>query len=339
MSNYVWGDSETQFFFELTPDVILDSIEGLGFQTTGRCLSLNSFENRVYEIEYEIEDKNESIVAKFYRPGRWNEKQILQEHEFMQDLVSAEVPIVSNLIIESKTLFKTKKNPLFFCLYPKKGGRHHQEMSTEQLEILGRSLARLHNTGSIKKADHRIKISPETFGLKNLDYILNAKLIPHYLEKEYQSVVENICSLSQSLFANVDNIRIHGDCHLGNIIWRDEGMHFIDFDDMLIGPAIQDIWPCIGGNDQYAKQDQSIILTAYEEFRDFNNAELKLIEPLRALRFIHFNAWIGKRMKDPAFVKPFEFYGTDQYWQTQVHDLKHQLHLIKNSLQADTYNY
>ncbi len=330
MGQYIWGDKDTQFFYELNPAVILDAIEDLGFKTTGRCLTLNSFENRVYEIEVEQGELTKQIVAKFYRPGRWSKDQILNEHQFMSDLDEAEIPLIAPLTIKGETLFKLEKANLWYCVYEKKGGRHNSEMNTEQLEILGRSLARLHNVGSTKSADHRITINQDSFGLKNLDFLIQSKLIPNHIENKYKEVVQEICDLSAPMFESISNIRVHGDCHLGNVIWRDESLFFIDFDDMLMGPAIQDIWLCVPGIDTYSLQDRAILIEAYSEFRDFNRAELQLIEPLRALRFIHFSAWIGNRINDPAFKIAFAHYGSEQYWQGQYQDLNDQLMKIKN---------
>lgn len=333
MSEYVWGDNETQFFFELRPETILDAIDDLGPRTTGRCLTLNSMENRVYEVE--VDDK--FIVTKFYRPGRWSESQILDEHQFLLDLQENDVPVIAPELFNGKTLFQLKESGLFYTVFPKKGGRLPQEMTHEQLEIMGRMLARLHNVGATKKAENRITISPKTFGMGNLKFLMDGQFLPPHVESSYKNMVEKICILIDPLFENVENIRIHGDCHLGNIIWREgEGPFFIDFDDMLMGPPIQDIWLVTPGMDEYAVRDRNVLIESYKTMRDFDNSSLKLIEPLRTLRYIHFSAWIAKRWKDPAFQVAFPYFNEHSYWDTQLNDLQTQYARIENSLR-DAY--
>lgn len=335
MSKYVWGDEETQFFFDLGPDLVLSAVESLGMETTGRCLTLNSMENRVYEIEIyktdcEIVSPSERfVIAKFYRPGRWTKEQILEEHQFLLDLVDAEIPVIAPLVINEKTLFELDGHNILYTLFPKKGGRARQEMNEEDLQIMGRNLARIHNVGEISKCSHRIKLTPDSFGRKNLDFLLKKKSIPTHLVHGYQSVVEQLCDQIDPLFKGIKNHRIHGDCHVGNVIWREgEGPYFVDFDDMLIGPAVQDIWMIVPGNDSYAINDRNILVESYESMRDFDWKSIRLIEPLRALRFIHFSAWTANRWEDPTFKLAFPHFGNDHYWEGQIHDLRVQLEII-----------
>lgn len=343
MSQYIWGQGETQYFYQLTPDTILDTASNHNFEVTGRCLTLNSMENRVYEVEIYNADSfpsltNSSIIAKFYRPGRWSKEQILEEHRFLLELEEAEVPVIAPLLIDGDTLFYSKEHQLFYTFFPKKGGRAPDELNEEGLQILGRMLARLHNVGSLSKAPSRITISPESFGRQNLNFLLSQKVIPSHIESSYQRLVEEICLLIEPLFQNISIQRIHGDCHIGNIISRDqEGMFFIDFDDMLMGPAIQDIWLVTPGTDSHSLQDRAILLEAYQEMRSFNYQELKLVEPLRTLRFIHFSAWIAKRWQDPAFKVAFAHFEDHQYWDVQLNDLRRQKLLIENSLSESLY--
>lgn len=329
MADYVWGDSETQFFYDLDPVTVLNSIDKLGFKTTGRCLTLNSMENRVYEIEL---DSGEFIVVKFYRPGRWSLNQIQDEHNFLLDLAKDEIPVIAPIETEGKTLFKVDDHDLHFSLFPRKGGRAPEEMNEEQLQIMGRLLARIHNVGETREAKHRIKIDTESFGISNLNFLLKNKFIPMHYEGQFEKLVREICETSNDLFKDKKIIRVHGDCHKGNVIMRPESPYFIDFDDMLMGPAIQDIWLVTPAIDQDGNMDREILLEAYQEMREFNRAELKLIEPLRSLRIIHFCAWIAKRWEDPAFKNAFPHFGTEEYWANQVHDLTTQLHVIKTSL-------
>ncbi len=335
MGDYVWGNTKTQFFFNLTPETILNAIENTGFKVTGRCLSLNSMENRVFEVEIDIDDKDVHVpsdrflVAKFYRPGRWTKEQILDEHNFLLDLKDNEIPVIAPLQINNETLFTDKETNLYYCLFPKRGGRIPQEMSDEQLEITGRLLARIHNVGSIKKAEHRIILNPTSFGRNNLKFILDQKIIPTHLESSYQDLVEEICEIGEPLFKKTEQIRIHGDCHWGNLIVRDEEISFIDFDDMLMGPPVQDIWLVTPGKDAENTRQRNILLAAYETMRDFDNSSLKLVEVLRAFRYIHFSAWIAKRWDDPSFKNAFAHFEDQNYWEVQTNDLRVQLRDIK----------
>jgi Ser/Thr protein kinase RdoA (MazF antagonist) len=341
MSDYVWGDQETQFFYKLDPDMILESVESIGLKPTGRCLALNSMENRVYEVEVEADSSNPAdhfVIAKFYRPGRWTTEQILEEHQFLLELKDAEIPVIAPFVVDGESLFKVRYSHLQFCIFPKQGGRAPHDMNEQLLQILGRYLARMHNVGAVKPANYRLHLTPETFGRKNLEFLLKSKSIPAQYENAYKSVVEQICNISDPLFQGIQTHRIHGDCHWGNVIHReDKGTFFIDFDDMVVGPAVQDIWLLVPGDDEYALADRQTMIEAYQSMRDFDPRSLKLIEPLRSLRMIHFAAWITKRWNDPAFKVAFPFYGTDQYWTSQIRDLTLQLQKIENSLKTSPY--
>ena len=213
--------------------------------------------------------------------------------------------------------------------FPKKGGRAPSDMHVEQLEIMGRMLARLQNVGGVTPAKYRLKIDPTTFGTQNLKFLMDNNFIPSQFRSIYKATVEQIVALIAPWFKGQTGIRIHGDCHPGNIIWRElEGPFFIDFDDMLMGPAIQNIWLVVPGTDSEARQDRQILLEAYESIRPFDHSSLKLIEPLRTLRYIHFSAWIAKRYEDPSFKTAFPLFGSDGYWESQVNDLRFQLNLM-----------
>lgn len=336
MTNYVWGDQDTQFFYQLQPETILSAIENLGYRTTGRCFALNSMENRVYEVEIESDSEvatDHFVIAKFYRPGRWSKVQILEEHLFLKDLALEEIPVIAPIEMGGETLFEVENHSLLFSLFPKQGGRAPQDLNPDLLQILGRLLARMHNVGAANISKARIHINPDTFGQQNLQFLLNSKAIPDLYEKPYKEVVEQICVTSQPLFETVTCHRIHGDCHWGNIIYRhDRGPFFIDFDDMLVGPAVQDIWMVVPGDDEMARADREILIEAYESMREFDRTSLKLIEPLRSLRMIHFAAWITKRWEDPAFKVAFPFYGSNEYWANQIRDLQQQLQKIEQNL-------
>lgn len=342
-SQNIWGDRSTQFFYSLTPDTILDNIESLGIETTSRVLILNSMENRVYEIEISIDEskiKSESdkfIIAKFYRPGRWTKEQILEEHQFLFDLEENEVPVIAPLKINGESVFQVRDQEMFFCLFPKKSGRCLDELNLERRQILGRTLARLHNIGKMHPAKHRLKLTPKIFIEENTKTLLTGKFIPSHIEDSFKQTVDLIYQLVGPMFEGVENQRIHGDCHYGNIIWRDEGPYFIDFDDMLTGPLVQDIWLINPGDDEESIRHRNEILEAYELMGDFPHHSLKLVEPLRTMRFIHFYAWIGKRYQDPAFQQQFPQFREQTYFETALNDLRMQYAKIQESLAPSYY--
>ena len=340
MSSSAWGDAETQFFFSLTPDRILDAVEASGLRCTGRCLQLNSMENRVYEIEIILPDDVEETsasdrfrVVKFYRPGRWTKEQILEEHQFLQDLIEQEIPVAApERFADGETLHCLKDLSIYYAVFAKFGGRNPDELQVEQLEQLGRLLARVHAVGASRPAVHRLHINPTTYGLENLRYILAQKLVPPQLEGAYKAVVEKICEKIEPWFDGISIHRIHGDAHMGNLLWHpDRGPRLVDFDDMVIGPAVQDIWLATPGRDAWSLQEREILLEGYTQMRSFDRRTLRLIEPLRALRFVHFHAWIGKRWTDPAFPRVFPQYGTHNYWQEALTGLEDQWRAILES--------
>lgn len=332
MSNSAWGD-ETQYFYSLTPDEVLNAAESLGYKITGRVLTLNSMENRVYEVEIESDSDNPSEhfkILKFYRPGRWSAGQIQDEHDFLWDLKEHELPVIAPEKFDGATLFKNHE--LYFTSFPKQGGRAADEWTDQLLEQMGRLLARLHNIGATKKAQHRIKLDIATYGYKNLDYLLSNDIIPPEYRQSYENISKQIFSLSEPLFQNISMQRIHGDCHHGNTLLGADGPYLIDFDDMVMGPKVQDIWMVTPGRDQYSKRQQQILIDAYQSMSDFDMRELKLIESLRALRMIHFSAWIAHRFQDDAFKRVFSDFGSSQYWEKELFDLREQIGHIQDNL-------
>lgn len=353
-----WGEAQTRYFFELTPDRVLEAVESLGLRCTGRCTALNSFENRVYEVE--LEEDEESVeagsaryasndrsasavfarrrVVKFYRPGRWTREQILEEHEFLLDLQKAEIPVVAPIEFSTgegkATLHAARDGGIFYALFPKVGGRAPEELQDNQLRWIGRLLARIHSVGALKPAPHRIEINAENYGRKNLKTLLDGNWIPLEFAARYEKTVTEICSLTEKMFSGLSAStlhRIHGDCHLGNLLWNQSGPFFLDFDDMVRGPAVQDIWLLVPGRDEESIRQRQVLLAGYEEMREFDDATLRLVEPLRALRFVHYSAWIARRWDDPAFPAAFPQFGSHRYWQDQVHDLELQLELIRQA--------
>lgn len=332
------SDDRSRFFFSLTPDRILDAVESAGYVCTGRCYSLNSFENRVYDLELEDESSNGSlkrnrIVAKFYRPGRWTEEQILEEHQFLLDLKAGEIPVVAPLAFpDGSTLKKTAEGEIYYALFPKFGGRAPDEFSHEQLRQVGRLIGRIHAVGVARLAPSRRTLNPQTYGRVELNEMLKSSLIPLDFHSRYEDSVEKILELSTKLFSGVPMHRVHGDCHPGNLLWSSSGAVFLDFDDMMNAPAVQDLWLLIPGRDEEAMQLRESLLEGYEEMRHFDRTQLRLIESLRALRFIHYTVWLARRWEDPAFPKAFPQFGTYRYWQDETEDLKKQVEWISKFL-------
>ena len=333
----IWGDEKSQTFHNLGPDDILNSVEELGYKTTGRVLQLNSMENRVYEVEVDLDTPSDNpsdsfLIIKFYRPGRWNKEQILEEHEFLFDLNENDIDAIAPHKYQEKSLFEYKN--LYYCLFPKRAGRAVDEWTEELVPIMGRMLARLHNIGAQKKAQHRLNLDIDTFGVKNLEYILSSNYLPKEYIENYQTTCEMIFKLASPLFENINVQRVHGDCHHGNVLRRDLVPFLIDFDDMSIAPRVQDIWMITPGRDQYSMELRDKLLDAYVEMSDFNFKELKLIESLRALRMIHFSSWIAHRFEDESFKRAFPTYGTHQYWEKEIYDLKEQIGFIQDDVES-----
>ena len=321
----IWGNLETKFFFELGPDEILRACDFLGLKTTGRVMQMNSMENRVYEVEIESKSENPSDhfkIVKFYRPGRWSKDQILEEHEYLLDLEEYEIPVIAPMVMNDQTLFLDEKLGLYYALFRKQGGRAPDEFNTEELEQMGRLLARVHNIGAMKKANHRLKLNADTYVKSNLDYLLNSKKIPSHLENTFKMTLENIYSQTKNRFENINFLRIHGDCHVGNVIRRESVFHLIDFDDFVMGPAVQDIWLLLPGRDEYTVNQRQTLLNEYSTIRDFDFAELSLIEILRCYRMINFTAWIAKRYDDPAFKNAFPYFEHPSFFEEKINDFR-----------------
>lgn len=323
-------------FFTLTPDRILDSVEEAldskrtGVRATGRTFQLNSMENRVYEIEL---DDNTRVVGKFYRPGRWTKDCILEEHGFIKELAANEVPAVAPLELASNTTLFSTPDGILFALFPKVRGQIMQELSDAELSQTGRLLARLHNIGAAKQAEHRISLTPETYGKGSLEFLKAGNFIDIQMGSAYSTAVETLLEMIRPMFSGVPVHRIHGDCHLGNVLWhhtpQGSQAFFLDFDDMVTGPAVQDIWLVVRGRDEEAKRQRGVLLEAYETLRPFDYATLRLIEPLRALRMIHYSAWIARRWNDPIFQRTFPDFGSYRYWQEQLADVREQIQFIQ----------
>lgn len=313
-------------FEHLLPEAVFDSVETLGGRCTGRFLPLNAMENRVYDVEME---EGPHLIIKFYRPGRWKKETIETEHEFLKKLELAEVPVVCPLSsANGETLFE--KEGIYFAVFPKRPGRLEPELNKEQLERLGRYLARIHLVGDTFKNAPRGKLTPETYGTDSLKTLQKQNVLQGNLGNIFAQLVNEIVETSKPFFKDQEVTLLHGDCHAGNILWSGDEPYFIDFDDMLYAPPVQDFWMMIGGDDEYAMRNRDILIDAYLEIREFDERTWKLVEPLRALRMIYFNAWIANRKDDGAFKLAFPHFGTEQYWQQQVENLSNQLARLKS---------
>jgi Ser/Thr protein kinase RdoA (MazF antagonist) len=311
----------------LTPDIILQAIDSIGLVTDGRLLALNSYENRVYQIGIE---NSAPVVTKFYRPNRWTTTAILEEHAFIEELASNEIPVVPPLKCrENKTLHEF--HGFRFSVFPKQGGRVPAIEGREKLEWMGRFIARIHAVGALKNFTERPALNIVNFGHEPSDYLLEHDFIPAELLNAYQTIITLALDRVKRCFeraGTLKTLRLHGDCYPGNILWTDDGPHFVDFDDSRMGPAIQDLWMLTSGDRAEMTLQFKQLMTGYRTFYDFNPNELHLVEALRTLRLIHYSAWIAKRWEDPAFPLAFPWFNTIRYWQDRIIELREQIALI-----------
>ncbi|MBL4815579.1 MAG: serine/threonine protein kinase [Shewanella sp.] len=309
----------------LTPDLILDAIESLDiFPETG-LLALNSYENRVYQFRC---DNGVRYVVKFYRPERWSNAQIQEEHDFSQALFDEEIPIATPLIINDRSLHEYKG--FRFALFPSIGGRAFEVDNLEQLEATGRFIGRIHQYSKQGQFAHRDLVNPQVLGDESLLWLKESGHVPSSLVLPYFTIVEQVLDKSKEIWnqQNPKHIRLHGDLHPGNILWTPDGPGFVDLDDARTGPAIQDLWMMITGDSSQRQLQLEILLEAYQEFCEFDANELKLIEPLRAMRMLHYNAWLSRRWEDPAFPMNFPWYAEERYWEQQILSFKEQLAIL-----------
>ncbi len=312
-----------QDYTDLTPETTLDAVESLGYETSGRLLALNSYENRVYRCELE---QGGAIIAKFYRPGRWSNLALHEEHAFAQQLVAQEIPVVAPIIKDGESLFEHEGYR--FAVYPLRGGRWPDLESRDDLNWMGRFIARIHNVGRSSVFHHRHKIEIKRMGNDSASYLQESGFIPDYLEQAYQTLVADLIIEIQAAFdrcGHYQSIRLHGDCHRSNVLWTDDGPHFVDLDDCCNGPAIQDLWMLLSGERQEMTEQLCDLLEGYEEFASLDLKELNLIEALRSLRMMHYAAWLARRWNDPAFPLAFPWFNTNQYWEEHVLELREQL--------------
>jgi len=309
-------------YASLDPNAVLDALESAGLRGDGRLLTLNSYENRVYQVW--LED-NSSVVAKFYRPGRWSAAQIAEEHAFARELAEREIPVVAPIRSGEFAGF-------IFAVYPRCGGRTPELGDPKVLEWIGRFLGRIHAAGATRPFAERPPLNQQTFGAEPRAWLLEHDCVPAELLDAWKAVtgqaLEKI-SYCYQVAGNVNAIRLHGDCHPGNILWTEDGPHFVDLDDARMGPAVQDLWMLLSGDRAAQTRALSDVLAGYEDFMEFDRRELNLVEALRTLRLIHYSAWIARRWDDPAFPAAFPWFNTTRYWQDRILELREQIALME----------
>ncbi len=310
-------------FAGLGPETVLEAIESLGLLTDGRLLPLGSYENRVWQVGL---DEREPVVAKFYRPGRWSDEAIDEEHRFSAELVDGGLSVVAPTAFDGVTLHRY--DGFRFAVFPRRGG-HAPELAHEPtLRHLGRVLGRLHAIGAAASFSHRPRLSVAERGEAPVQWLLDNNWLPLHLETPFEQLCGQLLDSIQAAYGRAGNIRelrLHGDCHPGNILWRTEQAHFVDLDDCITGPAIQDLWMLVSGDRHEREQQLGWLLSEYRQFHDFDPRELHLIEPLRTLRMIYYQAWLARRWDDPAFPAAFPWFGEDRHWETVIEQLKEQL--------------
>ena len=321
----------------LTPSVVLDALSALGLPVDGRLSALSSYENRVYQVHL---DDDSTVVTKFYRPGRWSEAQIREEHAFTDELMAEDIPVVGPLTLNGMRLHEARivhdgvDGHFWFSVSPCRGGRAPELDDPEVLMWIGRLMARMHLVGERHAFEHRPTLNLHTFGEASRDLLMHENWVPPEVAQQWLSLCNQTLELvRQKMPAQVRTLRLHGDCHPGNILWTPQGMpeagpHFVDLDDARMGPAVQDLWMLLHGDEQERRQKLFTVLEGYESMRPFDMQEVQWIEPLRSLRIIHYSAWLASRQDDPAFPMHFPWFGTADYWRGQCDTLREQIELM-----------
>ncbi len=316
----------THPYDHLSPELILDAVENCGFEVNGSLLPLNSYENRVVQVGRE---DGPPLIAKFYRPGRWTDEAILEDHAFSLELAAQEIPVVPPLLnSQGKSLFEHQG--FRFALYPRQGGRAPNLEDPDNLQWIGRFLGRIHAAGTASTFVHRESLTPRILGWNALEYLEKSPFLAPEVRNSYLTLCQELLKHIDQQFqdSGYRALRLHGDCHPGNILWTDQGPHFVDMDDCRNGPAIQDLWMLLSGDRREMTLQLSELLEGYRMFHDFDTRELALMEPLRTLRLIHYSAWLARRWDDPAFPRAFPWFGDHAYWQEQVAILQQQQRLL-----------
>lgn len=328
----------TDLFLALTPDKVLAAVEAGGLACNPVCYPLNSFENRVYEVE--LTDRSR-VVAKFYRPGRWSEAQILEEHRFLDELAADEIPVCTMRPFPGGGTLR-RIDSIWYCLADRSGGRAPDELNAALARRLGMLVGRLHNVGARQEARHRIRLEPEVYVRRELEWLATQDVVPLSLRRRYLAAAHEVADLAAKRLAGVPAHRIHADLHLGNLLLREERsadgegwtpvLRLLDFDDMAVGPAVQDLWLALPGRDPETLRLREQFLAGYEQFRAFDRATLALVEPLRGMRIVHYAAWLARRWHDPAFPAAWPHFGTADYWRRETDDLEEQVAVIRGEL-------
>ena len=312
-------------YSRLTPDLVLDAVASAGLRPDGRLLTLNSYENRVYQVGVE---EGPMVVAKFYRPGRWSDAQIDEEHAFALELKHHEIPVVAP---EYSSTFEGFR----FAVYPRRGGRTPELDDPKALEWIGRFIARIHAVGATRAFSHRPALNMENFGNEPRAFLLEHKFVPPELLPAWEAVTSQALDAVARCYeraGDIRAIRLHGDCHAGNILWTEHGEmsgpHFVDLDDARMGPAVQDLWMLLSGDRASMTRQMLDVLAGYEDFMALDRRELHLVEALRTLRLLHYSAWIARRWDDPAFPAAFPWFNTQRYWQDRILELREQIALM-----------
>ena len=307
----------------LTPETVIDAVESAGYRSDARLLALNSYENRVYQVG--IEDAA-PLIAKFYRPQRWSEAQIREEHAFSLELQGAEISVVAPLVDsrgESLHCFEG----FHFALFPRRGGYPPELDNLDNMLVLGRTLGRIHAVGAARQFTRRQQLTVERMIGASRAFVLEG-FMPRDLVPAYETLTADLHSAASELYDQArpaDLIRVHGDCHVGNILWRDDTAHFVDLDDCCTAPAIQDLWMFLNGERHERELQLSELVAGYSEFCDFDARQLRWIEALRTMRLIHYAAWLARRWEDPAFPRCFTWFNTERYWAQHILELREQL--------------
>lgn len=313
-------------YSELDPDAVLDALEHIGMRCDGRLLTLNSYENRVFQVGME---DGPPLVAKFYRAARWSDEAILEEHRYSALLAEREIPVVSPLNIAGSTLHNHQGYR--YALFNKQGGRAPELDRPETLQWMGRFIARIHAVGALDTYQHRPTLDINSFGIEPCEFLLAHNFISSELREVYKGVVAHALDGVRRCFDRagaVRTLRLHGDCHVGNVLWTEQGPHFVDFDDSRMGPAIQDLWMLLSGDRAEQTRQFADLLIGYEDFYDFDTREMHLLEALRTLRLIHYSAWIARRWDDAAFKVAFPWFDSQRYWQDRILELREQIALM-----------
>lgn len=311
-------------YANLTPDAVLSAVEELGFETDARIFPLNSYENRVYQVG--ISDGT-FLIVKFYRPGRWTRDQILEEHSFLQELADLEIPVVPAMTFgQQESLLKYRE--FYVAVFRQFIGRPPELDSLDNLLIMGRYVGRIHAVGEQGKFEFRESLSVDRFCVQSREFLLGHDFIPPDLVPAYDTLSAELIEKIQQRFSSVEDLhslRIHGDCHPGNVLWRDDVPHFVDFDDAIVGPAIQDLWMMLSGDRDQRQAQLLELVEGYNEFHEFKVRELALIESLRTMRLMHYAAWLARRWNDPAFPMSFPWFNTQRYWSEHILELREQM--------------